>query len=363
MASEQGRDVHFPVENIKAHLDSNAPKGDWKKPKRIANLASNGGYLDGVWFTVHTTVQDNAEWLENLAATETGYKFVDLGDCRTGHYGCMWEYAVAGDMLHIKIDDEIGSGNTARGDPPAPAGPAPALGSQSGETWRPADMGLYSSDSTKDIPAEESESNKKTPATWHHLGLQPAAQHRDEPDVAVPLGTGDRLQVPATSSSDEDDDGKNFNIDFFDGKGSNIGPHVRAGLRQGGQCRVEVNDTSAAWRRAARRHAVRAVQPELRNDPGDATCGTRRSCRGRSRGDWGGPFVIGTRAAAGHHSSFTRRDGTERTDLPDRWRALAGELACDASRGSGPKPPLDGRRPGFWGRRSRLWDDFVLVGC
>ncbi|RYP20857.1 hypothetical protein DL765_002591 [Monosporascus sp. GIB2] len=96
-----------PKTSPKLHLESYAPKGGWKRSKGIAvigmifygrkrntdildcyarqNPVANGGYPAEVWFMARTTVEDYAEWLENLAATKPGYKFVDLGDCATGH--------------------------------------------------------------------------------------------------------------------------------------------------------------------------------------------------------------------------------------------------------------------------------------
>lgn len=119
----------------KVQLDSFAPKGGWKKPNGIRvvamvfygrkhnvdildcylrqNLASNGGYLDEVWFMVHTTEKGDVKWLRKLTGGEPGYRFVDLGDCTTGHYGCIWEYAVEDDTIYIKIDDDIVSASSS----------------------------------------------------------------------------------------------------------------------------------------------------------------------------------------------------------------------------------------------------------
>lgn len=119
----------------KVQLDSFAPTGGWKKPRGIKiiamvfygrkhnvdildcylrqNLASNGGYLDEVWFMVHTSVKDDVEWLRGLTGGEPGYRFVELGDCTDGPYGCVWEYAVDDDTIYIKIDDDIVGASTS----------------------------------------------------------------------------------------------------------------------------------------------------------------------------------------------------------------------------------------------------------
>ncbi|RYO90582.1 hypothetical protein DL764_008422 [Monosporascus ibericus] len=449
-----------PKTSPKLHLDSYAPEGGWKKPKGIAvvamifygrkrnvdildcylrqNLASNGGYLDEVWFMVHTTVQDDVEWLENLAATEPGYKFVDLGDCTTGNYGCMWEYAVADDTIYIKIDDDIlyihhdaipQLVHTRLAQPhpfaistqlvngpvtgiqqysfgathPFLPDPRPRSARRAVETWRPVEMGLYPSDSTKNLPAEEGESDKKTPVdlapsyaghAWLLLSDSPRSsidllrtpmgywnEHRIA-DIAHGIGWtswGVAAQSAysllhniatnqmsryhwgraidfgfPTTSSNEDNHSKSSNIDFFDGKGSSIGlAHAQAYAKAttaksksttppppGGEqlfdmqyVRYNLNFV-AIWGRD-----VRDSLPIGAADEEELSQTIPRRL--------GRPFVIDTRAVVGHHSFFTQREGIERTDLLDRWRALANEVACDASRGSGPKAPFDGRCPGF----------------
>ncbi|KAF3060363.1 putative mitochondrial-processing peptidase subunit alpha protein [Daldinia childiae] len=63
----------------KIKIDSIAPKGGWKKPagiKVIANLASNGGYFDEVWFMAHTKEKDDVSWIEDLVQKTPGYKIV-----------------------------------------------------------------------------------------------------------------------------------------------------------------------------------------------------------------------------------------------------------------------------------------------
>lgn len=113
----------------KTQLESFAPAGGWKKPQGVRvvamvfygrrrnvdildcylrqNLVSNGGYLDEVWFMVHTEKKEDVDWLREFVRDVPGYTFMDLGACTKQGYGCMWEYAVEDDTIYIKIDDDI----------------------------------------------------------------------------------------------------------------------------------------------------------------------------------------------------------------------------------------------------------------
>ncbi|KAI3319951.1 hypothetical protein HD806DRAFT_525245 [Xylariaceae sp. AK1471] len=124
--------------DLKAHdrakqfkLDSIAPKGGWQKPKGVKiiaivfygrkryvdildcylqqNLASNGGYLDEVWFMAHTENEDDIAWVKDLEGKYKDYKIVGQGDCDQPNkdYGCMWKYATGDNTMYIKLDDDI----------------------------------------------------------------------------------------------------------------------------------------------------------------------------------------------------------------------------------------------------------------
>lgn len=108
-----------------------APHGGWRKPagvKVIAmvffgrkryvdildcylrqNLASNGGYLDEVWFMVHTEEEEDLAWLDGLVKDTKDYKKVGEEDCKANDhkYGCLWKYATAANTMYIKLDDDI----------------------------------------------------------------------------------------------------------------------------------------------------------------------------------------------------------------------------------------------------------------
>ncbi|KAI1334478.1 hypothetical protein F5Y15DRAFT_420872 [Xylariaceae sp. FL0016] len=113
-----------------ATLTGYAPKGGWRKPegfqvkalvfygrKRTVdfldcylenNLAENGGYLDEVWYMIHTDNEDDLSYLDSLLSRRSdAYKIVNPGECRGGSYGCIWDPVVEDDTIYIKIDDDI----------------------------------------------------------------------------------------------------------------------------------------------------------------------------------------------------------------------------------------------------------------
>ncbi|KAI1638642.1 hypothetical protein F4809DRAFT_239335 [Biscogniauxia mediterranea] len=110
-------------------LQSFAPKGGWKKPEGVGikalifygrrrtvdfldcylsqNLVDNGGYLDEVWFMIHTDNQDDLAYLDRLVARRERYRIVNPGECQGSSYGCIWDPVVEDDTIYIKIDDDI----------------------------------------------------------------------------------------------------------------------------------------------------------------------------------------------------------------------------------------------------------------
>jgi hypothetical protein len=114
----------------KLKLDTLAPRGGWKKPAGVKvvamifygrrravdildcylqqNLVSNGGYLDEVWFMIHTEVKEDLDWLHKKVAHEheQAYKFKDFRD-ECNQYGCLWNYATEDDTIYVKIDDDM----------------------------------------------------------------------------------------------------------------------------------------------------------------------------------------------------------------------------------------------------------------
>ncbi|KAI5919728.1 hypothetical protein F4810DRAFT_472482 [Camillea tinctor] len=116
-----------PTNNVT--LDSLAPEGGWKKPQGVKvvamvfygrkryvdildcylreNLASNGGYLDEVWFMAHTQDEDDTAWVEGLVLEEPDYKIIGQQECENKKYGCLWNFATGDNTIYIKIDDDI----------------------------------------------------------------------------------------------------------------------------------------------------------------------------------------------------------------------------------------------------------------
>lgn len=115
----------------RAKSHSIAPPGGWQKPvgvKIIAmvffgrkryvdildcylqrNLASNGGYLDEVWFMAHTEVEEDLEWLNGHVAKNQYYRIVGEKDCKANDkkYGCLWKFATGDNTIYVKLDDDI----------------------------------------------------------------------------------------------------------------------------------------------------------------------------------------------------------------------------------------------------------------
>jgi hypothetical protein len=117
-----------PSKHTKLQLDTLAPPGGWKKPPGVKvvamifygrrravdildcylqqNLVSNGGYLDEVWFMIHTEVKEDLDWLHEKVEQEQAYKFKDFRDT-CNQYGCLWDYATEDNTIYLKIDDDM----------------------------------------------------------------------------------------------------------------------------------------------------------------------------------------------------------------------------------------------------------------
>ncbi|KAF2972011.1 hypothetical protein GQX73_g1537 [Xylaria multiplex] len=123
-------DLHAHNHSSRFEQHSIAPHGGWQKPKGLKviamvffgrkryvdildcylqqNLASNNGYLDEVWFMVHTEDADDISWLNALARGTPEYKIFNRDDCQANDgYGCMWAYVSADNTIYIKLDDDI----------------------------------------------------------------------------------------------------------------------------------------------------------------------------------------------------------------------------------------------------------------
>lgn len=110
------------------------PPGGWKKPDGIAvkalvfygrkrtvdfldcylqqNLVVNSGYLDEVWFMVHTGLEEDLIYLDQLIdQRRPHYKMVMPGECQGLNYACMWNPVVEDNTIYVKIDDDVVSEN------------------------------------------------------------------------------------------------------------------------------------------------------------------------------------------------------------------------------------------------------------
>ncbi|KAI3332538.1 hypothetical protein F4824DRAFT_514359 [Ustulina deusta] len=122
-------DYRSRVHTSNLALQSFAPAAGWRKPAGIAikalvfygrkrtvdfldcylqqNLAVNGGYLDEIWFMVHTDIEEDLAYLNELIERRPEYKIVMPGECQGFNYACMWNPVVEDSTIYIKIDDDI----------------------------------------------------------------------------------------------------------------------------------------------------------------------------------------------------------------------------------------------------------------
>ncbi|XDG00560.1 hypothetical protein ABKA04_000175 [Annulohypoxylon sp. FPYF3050] len=112
------------------YLDTFAPISGWQKPRGFKivavvfygrkqnvdildcylqeNLVSRGGYLDDVWFMVHTKKAEDIAWLNEFVKKSPYYKQKGLGSCGEEEANaCVWDYLVDENTLYIKMDDDI----------------------------------------------------------------------------------------------------------------------------------------------------------------------------------------------------------------------------------------------------------------
>ncbi|KAL7626651.1 Mitochondrial-processing peptidase subunit alpha [Parahypoxylon ruwenzoriense] len=403
-------------------LDSYGPPGGWRKPsgvKAVAmvfygrkrnvdildcylrqNLASNGGYLDEVWFMVHTEVKDDVDWLRDMAKHVPGYKFVDLGPCTTEPYGCIWEYAVEDDTIYIKIDDDIlyihhdaipQLIHTRLAQPhpyavsaqlvnspvtglqqyhygaihPFLPDPKPRAYRAAAESWRPSEYGLYP-------PATR-------PLDGNPLDVAPS--YSGHPWLLLSNSSRDSVALRRTPMASWNGDPGPDPIAF--------GPAWKSWGAAAQQLYSLLRNLEE--NRMDRYHFGRALDYTSANETSSSSSSSGSSSSSSKKYEgpggealydmqyerynlnfvavWGRdvaaglpihddeleitaeiparlgrPFVIDTRAVVAHQSFFTQRDGIGRTDLMDRWRAFANENVCAADN---QKTPWDLRCEGY----------------
>ncbi|OTA60010.1 hypothetical protein K449DRAFT_423669 [Hypoxylon sp. EC38] len=411
-------------------FDSIAPEGGWKKPegfKVVAmvfygrkrnvdildcymrqNLVSNGGYLDEVWFMVHTLNEDDIQWLRGFVNETAEYKFFDLGPCAGENFGCIWEFAVEKDVMYIKIDDDIlyihhdaipqlVHSRLAQPHPYAISAqlvnsPVTALQQyhygtihpflpdphhhnhrKAAETWRPSELGLYPEAM---LPLSGDLMNVNSSYRGHPWLLLTNSSHNTVELTKTPMGAWNRNQGaeqiafgPAWKSwgiAAQQLYSLLYNLE------RNQMHRYHFGRPLNFEDAVNDKKPSAATNETTGNSCGAAVQTYHYSGPGGEQLYDMQYERYNLNFFviWGRdvaaglpireddeeeltseiplrlrrPFVIDTRAVVAHQSFYTQREGINQTDLVDRFRAFANENVCAADN---LKKPWDGRCDGF----------------
>ncbi|KAI1417481.1 hypothetical protein F5Y13DRAFT_201059 [Hypoxylon sp. FL1857] len=404
-------------------LDSFAPECGWKKPqgfKVVAmvfygrrrnvdildcylrqNLVSSGGYLDEVQFMVHTTAEDDINWLRGFVNEEPEYTFVDLGSCASNSsYGCIWERAVGNDTMYIKIDDDIlyihhdtipqlVHTRLAQPHPYAVSAQlvnSPVTGLQqyhygaihpflpdpgnrthhkAAETWRPSELGLYPGEA---LNLSGDLINVDSPYRGHPWLLLSNGSHDSVALTLTPIGAWNRNQGPQQIAFGpawtswgvaaqqlysllynlELNQMRRYHfgrpLDFeeaVDHKPTPIttGKHTTQIHNYSGPGGEQLYDMQYE-RYNLNFFAIwgRDVAVGLPIEDDELELTSEIPLR------LGRPFVIDTRAVVAHQSFYPQKEGINQTDLMDRFRAFANENVCAAGN---LKKPWDGRCEGF----------------
>ncbi|KAI8627575.1 hypothetical protein F5Y19DRAFT_477448 [Xylariaceae sp. FL1651] len=416
-------DANDRISNIK--LDSFAPPGGWKKPKGVKvvamvfygrkryvdlldcylrkNLASNGGYLDEVWFMAHTEDKDDIAWLEGLVLQNRDYQIVGQGDCdkKNKKYGCMWEYATGDNTIYVKIDDDIiyihpdtipqlvhtrlavphafGVSAHLINSPitgmeqfhhnaiyPFVPDPNSKPSHQAAEEWRLSGLDKY--------PKAKLESLKKLDD--HHIKF-PDVPYRGHPFVLLSEDNFDLLhtsmgrydQAPggdfiafspvwkSWAMAAQQQYSLLYNLEknqisrYFFGKPATYpanakGPDPKTTISTPRRDGESVLGGEQIFDTQFRRYNLNFVavwgsdiKKHLPIDSDDEEAITSSLPKKTGR-----PFIIDTRAVVAHFSFFTQAEEIRKTDLLDRWRAFANEAVCERDN---LKKPWDLRCPKF----------------
>ncbi|KAI0969136.1 hypothetical protein F4678DRAFT_182374 [Xylaria arbuscula] len=422
----------FGEYNVRSHNRSTqlehysvAPEGGWQKPsgfkivamvffgrKRYVdildcylrqNLASNGGYVDEVWFMVHTEDKEDIAWLDGLIEDTPDYKKVGQENCQSNNnkYGCLWEHATADKTLYIKLDDDIiyihqdaipQLVHTRLAVPHAFAVSAHLVNSpitgmeqfhhnviypfvpdpnknpnhKASETWRLSELARYPKNKLKRLQNGDDNSI-----------MYPKVPYRGHPFVLL---SEDNFDLLHTSMGRYDQDpGPDFiafspvwkswamaaqqqysllyNLEknqisrYFFGRPATY-PETAKGPDQNTTVsapRIEgqsVLGGEQIFDTQFRRYNLNFcavwgsdIKKHLPMDDDDEDAITRLIPK-----ETGRPFIIDTRAVVGHFSFYTQAEEIRKTDLLDRWRAFANEAVCKPNN---LKKPWDLRCPKF----------------
>ncbi|KAI0190744.1 hypothetical protein EV127DRAFT_79727 [Xylaria flabelliformis] len=423
---EQGRydpDSLHRVNQVKHH--SVAPQGGWVKPKGFKiiamvffgrkryvdildcylqqNLASNGGYLDEVWFMVHTQDEHDIAWLHSLVKEKQGYKIVGNDECNKNNkkYGCLWEYATADNTMYIKLDDDIiyihqdaipqlvhtrlavphayGVSAHLVNSPitgmeqfhhnaiyPFVPDPNRTPSHNASESWRLSELDPYPQRKLERLKGKSDNSI-----------IYPKVPYRGHPFVLISEDNFDLLHT-SMGRYDQNPGGDFiafspvwkswamaaqqqysllYNLEknrisryFFgrpatypaDAKGPDQNSTVAAPKREGKPPLGGEQIFDTQFRRYNLNFVAvwgSDIKKHLPMDDDDEDAITKSIPKKTGR-----PFIIDTRAVVGHFSFYTQAENIRQTDLLDRWRGFANEAVCKPGN---LKKPWDLRCPNF----------------
>ncbi|KAI1130160.1 hypothetical protein F5Y10DRAFT_132646 [Nemania abortiva] len=420
-----GYDLHAFDRSNKVESYSIAPQGGWQKPEGVKiigmvffgrkryvdildcylqqNLASNGGYLDEVWFMIHTEEKEDIKWLNRLVNTTEDYKIIGQANCKTNgpKYGCLWRSATEDKTIYIKLDDDIvyihqdaipqlvhtrlavphafGVSAHLVNSPitgmeqfhhnviyPFVPDPNRKPGHNASETWRLSELDRYPSNKQKTLTKEAD--NKI---------MFPKVPYRGHPFVLLSEDNFDLLhtsmgrydQAPggdfiafspvwkSWAMAAQQQYSLLYNLEknqisryFFgrpaaylaNAKGPDPDTIIAAPEREG----QPVLGGEQVFDTQFRRYNLNFVAvwgSDIKNHlpiADDDEDAITKSIPKKT----GRPFIIDTRAVVGHFSFFTQATEIRQTDLLDRWRAFANEAVCKPDN---LKKPWDLRCPKF----------------
>ncbi|KAI0406882.1 hypothetical protein F4802DRAFT_80537 [Xylaria palmicola] len=411
-------------------LQSFAPPGGWKKPDGIAvkalifygrkrtvdfldcylqqNLAVNGGYLDEVWFMVHTDIREDLVYLDKLIEQRPQYKVVRPGECEGFNYACMWNPVVEDNTIYVKIDDDIvfihpdtipQLVSTRISEPHPFAVSANLVNSpftgykhysvgaihpflpdpnskpshRAAQLWRPSDFGYFPRRFVPDVNENGTIDEVTEEIVNKHVFATP--QYEGHPWLLLEGIVDPLLKTPMGINGLTLESGGAYGAAW---KSWMISAQQQYSLLRN----LELN---SMWRyhfgsqldypqgvnSSADAAALKFFDPNHLGPGAEQLHDTQYTRYNLNFVVlWGHdirnnlpiagddeqditvtkpmhlqrPFVIDTRAVVGHLSFYPQHDGIRQTDLLDRWRALANEMVCKTDN---QKTPFDLRCPGY----------------
>ncbi|KAI1438150.1 hypothetical protein GGR50DRAFT_533939 [Xylaria sp. CBS 124048] len=402
-------DVHSHDRNDRIKLDSIAPPNGWRKPKGLRvvamvffgrrryvdildcylqqNLASNGGYLDEVWFMAHTDDERDMAWLQRLVKGTPGYRVVGQEDCNKNdrEYGCLWAYASEDETIFIKLDDDIiyihhdaipQLVHTRLAVPHAFAVSAQLVNSpitgleqfhhgaiypfvpdpretprhSGSETWRPSKLDKYPASKLDYLKNQDDQSvmYPDVPYDGHpyvllsednfdllHTSMGRYDQHPGKDFIAFsPIWRSWAMGAQQQYSLLYNLEKNQISRYFFgrpapypaNAKGPDMNRTITTPKEEGQRVLGGEQIFDTQFRRYNLNFCAvwgADIKDHLPMDNDDENAITHAIPKKTGR-----PFIIDTRSVVGHFSFYTQIDNIRRTDLLDRWRAFANEAVC-----------------------------------